>query len=53
MADAPQPPEVSGAKETGPATPRWVKIFALIALALLVLFVVVHLSGGGMGNHLP
>lgn len=53
MADAPQPPEAAGAKEAGPAMPRWVKIFALIALSLLVLFVIVHLAGGGMGNHLP
>ena len=32
--------------------PRWVKVFALIALALLILFLVVHLAGGGMhGGH--
>jgi len=53
MAAAPQPPETRGAGDSGPATPRWVKVFAVIALALLVLFVVVHLAGGGMGGHLP
>lgn len=53
MTGAPQPPENRGANDSGPAAPRWVKIFALIALTLLALFVVVHLAGGGMGNHLP
>lgn len=40
--------------ETGPGTPRWVIVFGLIALALVVVVVVVHLAGGGMGgmmNH--
>lgn len=50
MPDAPLPPD---RRDAGHATPRWVKVFALIALALLVLFVVVHLAGGGMGSHLP
>jgi hypothetical protein len=32
--------------------PRWVKVFGLVALALLALFLVVHLAGGGMhGDH--
>lgn len=32
--------------------PRWVKIFGFVALALLALFIVVHLAGGGMhGAH--
>ena len=32
--------------------PRWVKVFGLIALALVALFLVVHLAGGGMhGDH--
>jgi predicted RNA-binding protein with PUA-like domain len=34
-------------------TPRWVKVFLVVAIALVALFVVVHLAGGGMGNHLP
>ncbi len=40
--------------ETGPSTPRWVIVFGLVALALVVVVVVVHLAGGGMGgmmNH--
>lgn len=37
----------------GPATgaPRWVKIFGLIAAALVVLFIVLHLTGNGFGGH--
>jgi hypothetical protein len=31
--------------------PRWVKVFGIIAMVLLLLFVVLHLSGHGM-NHM-
>lgn len=37
-----------------PSTPRWVIVFGVIALTLVVLVVVLHLSGGGFGgmmNH--
>jgi hypothetical protein len=37
-------------------TPRWVKIFGIVVVALIVLFVVVQIiSGGnhGPGQHLP
>lgn len=34
-------------------TPRWVKVSALAALALLALFVVLHLSGNSPGSHGP
>ncbi|MGW7331949.1 hypothetical protein ACWGIU_25835 [Streptomyces sp. NPDC054840] len=33
--------------------PRWVKVSAVVALALIVVFVVVHLAGGGMAGHTP
>lgn len=33
------------------STPRWVKVFAAAALALLAAFVVVHLLGGGLHHH--
>jgi len=36
-----------------PATPRWVKVFGIIALALVLLFVVMHIMGGGLGGHMP
>jgi hypothetical protein len=47
MAD--QPPSDAGA-------PRWVKIFGLVALALVALFVALHLTGlapRGHGGHTP
>lgn len=31
--------------------PRWVKAFAIAALVLLAVLVVLHLAGGGMGQH--
>jgi hypothetical protein len=43
-----------GESESGvdsPDTPRWVKIFGLVAAGLLILFVIVHLSGGGFRGH--
>ena len=35
-----------------PPAPRWFKITLVVFALLLVGFVVVHLLGGGMGNHL-
>ncbi|MEN8652214.1 hypothetical protein ABCR94_16790 [Streptomyces sp. 21So2-11] len=32
--------------------PRWVKVSA-IAVILIVVFVIVHLAGGGMAGHAP
>jgi hypothetical protein len=34
-----------------PATPRWVKAFALVTLVLALLFGALHLAGRGLGNH--
>ena len=39
------------AAATRPGTPRWVKVFGIIALLLLVLVVVMLVAGGG--NHGP
>ena len=40
-----------------PGTPRWVKLFGIVALVLILLFVVIQLSGRGgdhgPGNHAP
>jgi hypothetical protein len=37
-----------------PGTPRWVIVSGIVVLALVLLFVGLHLAGGGMGpmNHL-
>ena len=51
MADAPGPD-----RESLTGTPRWVKVFGVIALVVVVLFVVVMLIGGGEhgpGRHTP
>jgi len=34
-----------------PGAPRWVKILGIITLALAVVFVAVHLAGGGFHHH--
>lgn len=34
-----------------PGTPRWVKMFGLIAIVLVLLFVILHLTGRGFGGH--
>ncbi|MDB5214702.1 MAG: hypothetical protein JWO86_2629 [Myxococcaceae bacterium] len=33
--------------------PRWVNVLALLAIAFVVLFAILHLAGGGMGGHGP
>lgn len=38
-------------EERPPATPRWVKISGALLLIAIAVAVVVHLAGGGMGNH--
>jgi hypothetical protein len=39
-----------------PSTPRWVKVFGIIAIVLVLLIGILHLTGnslGGPGRHLP
>jgi hypothetical protein len=33
-----------------PSTPRWVKVFGIIFIVLVLLFVILHLSGNGLSN---
>jgi hypothetical protein len=36
------------------STPRWVKVFAIIAIVIFALFVIGLLTGGhGPGRHMP
>ena len=55
MADLPSSPERDGSAERGPTAgpPRWVKVSATIALALVGLVLIVLLAGGnhGPGRH--
>lgn len=38
--------------DAGAPTPRWVKVFGVIAIVVLVAFVILHLAGGGPGRHM-
>ncbi|HEV8635254.1 MAG TPA: hypothetical protein VG370_13565 [Chloroflexota bacterium] len=52
MAD-PRPYPDTGAP---PGTPRWVKVFGIVALVLVLLVVAVMVAGGGEhgpGRHMP
>ena len=33
------------------STPRWVKVFGIVAIVLVLLFVILHLTGGGVRRH--
>ncbi len=46
-------PDPDGGSPAG--MPRWVKVFGIVALVLLLLFVVVQFAGGGHGpgRHVP
>jgi hypothetical protein len=46
LADLPPYPDSNG-------TPRWVKVFGIIALVAVLLFVILHLTGHGPGGHTP
>lgn len=35
----------------GHSTPRWVYVFGIIFIVLVLLFVILHLAGGGFGGH--
>jgi hypothetical protein len=55
MADQPSSPERKDRADGGPTAgpPRWVKVFGIIAAALVVLVLIVLLAGGnhGPGRH--
>ncbi len=38
-------------RESTISTPRWVKIFGIISLVLVLLFAILHLTGRGLGGH--
>lgn len=37
----------------GGGAPRWVKVLGGVVLAVVVLFVAIHFTGGGMVGHTP
>ncbi len=57
MADLPADPDTPDDSSLGsdrgmtPSTPRWVKVFGIIAIVVILLFVMLMLAGGG--SHGP
>jgi hypothetical protein len=54
MADPPSDPDtgLGPDRESTTATPRWVKVFGVIAFVAVLLFVILLLTGGhGPGRH--
>ena len=59
MPDLPPSPNGATGAESGAesdaesitSTPRWVYVFGIIAIVLILLFVILHLSGRGLGGH--
>jgi hypothetical protein len=45
-------PIMSQTHGSPPSAPRWVKLFGIIAVALVLLIVVLHLTGRGMDGHM-
>lgn len=35
----------------GTGAPRWVKVFGIIAIVLMLAIVILHLTGHGFGGH--
>jgi hypothetical protein len=47
-------PDRGSTTSTPPSTPRWVKVFGIITIVLVLLFGILHLTGnslGGPGRH--
>lgn len=40
-------------RRSAPGTPRWVKVFGIIVLVLVLLFITLHLTGHSPMNHMP
>ena len=36
-----------------PNTPRWVKVFVIIFIVLILAVVILHLTGNSLGGHIP
>jgi hypothetical protein len=46
-------PDRGSTTSTPPGTPRWVKVLGIIAIVLILLFVVLHLTGNNLGCPPP
>jgi hypothetical protein len=64
VADSPTPPASTPSTQSSSATrvrpdrkpntgvPRWVMVFVIVFIALALLFVILHLTGNGFGDHM-
>jgi hypothetical protein len=53
MADPPRYPDSSSNTGDDTGTPRWVKVFGIIALVVVLLFVILMFARGPGGRHGP
>ena len=44
--------DVGSSRRSTTGTPRWVKLFGIVVLVLALLFVIRHVTGGGLGGHI-
>ena len=44
-------PDSSDETDDDPGTPRWVIVFGGIVIVLVLIFVILHLAGRGLGDH--
>ena len=54
MADSPSYPDANVRSNRRPPTriPRWVIVFVIVFVILGALFVILHLTGNGFGQHM-
>ena len=36
-----------------PGMPRWVKVFVTLAIVIILIVIVLHLTGNNIGGHIP
>jgi uncharacterized integral membrane protein len=54
MADVPPKPDSHGnAGEDSRSRPRWVKVFGILIVILVLVFVIMHLTSGDIPDHTP
>jgi hypothetical protein len=41
----------AGTDDSDAGTPRWVKVFGIVTIVLVLVFVILHLTGRGLGGH--
>jgi hypothetical protein len=49
MADPHPSPDPRGDNDGGP--PRWAKVLAIVIIVLILVFAIMHITGGGIRDH--